>query len=337
MRRLCVTLAFAALSLSLFPARADAYIWAWLDDLSGPWFGGTVVEWRVYCRSESIEEDQRVLVALRGTYADLLQGYKKKAGDNDTGARYYESAGRYMNAAIVYLDYAITELDSDPNADVSRLLAEVHIWQHHAKEHAAWAALLEKPGGAKEGLPPSEPQAPEPTEFQKSMLVTAGFGVTLSLCDSKPGRRDTQFLAVNAGYAFDVKKSNRDFGHRMVTIGASYNLIVSPSVSLGAGAGLATFSSKTGDTFRKMYLQPIIVDFRPFLLSKKRQGGSPWNHVLYFRGSVLTFPAGFEPGRFGRQTERFEAELTPTFGIHFDFSPVIKDMQGKYRRRQPAS
>ena len=336
MRRLCTTVAFAVvLSLSLFPARADAYIWAWLDDLSGPRFGGVIVEWRVYCRSESIAEKQQALLKLRKGYTDLLHTYEAGVKGGGRGEPYFRNAVSYMTAAITYIDFAIETLDKDPGADVSRLLQEAYVWQNNAKAHAAWAERLasREPPNPREA--PGTPPPPDVSRERLMALFLPGIGVSFSLCEAKPGRRNTQFLSVNVGYAWDLKDANRDFDHRMVTVGASYNLIVSPSVTLGAGAGLATFSSKAGDSFSKAYVQPLIVDFRPFLLAEKYQRSSPWYHVLYFRGSVLTFPAGFEAGRFGNQTERFEAELIPTFGIHFDFSPVIQDMQGKWRRKQP--
>jgi hypothetical protein len=175
---------------------------------------------------------------------------------------------------------------------------------------------------------------PDTRDTALAGLVTT-IGVSFSFCDAKPGRRTTQFLSVNTGYARDWKKSNREFEHRMVTVGVSYNLVVTPSTTIGAGGGLATFTSKAGDAFRKVYIQPFIVDFRPFLLKEKYQESSPWYHVLYVRGSIVTFPAAFEAGRFGRQPERFRAELTPTLGLHFDMAPVIQDMQGKWRRKTP--
>src|SRR5262249_16867752 len=54
MRRLTPTFVLVITCLCLFPQRADAYFWEWLDSLSGPKFRGFTVEWRAVCFTDGL-------------------------------------------------------------------------------------------------------------------------------------------------------------------------------------------------------------------------------------------------------------------------------------------
>ena len=83
MRRLCATLGIVVLSLAVCPARADAYFWAWLDELSGPHFIGFLVEWRVYCKAESVAQERQSLVKLNARSAEGVAGAYGRAENGD--------------------------------------------------------------------------------------------------------------------------------------------------------------------------------------------------------------------------------------------------------------
>jgi hypothetical protein len=334
MRRLCSTFAFVVLSLTLLPGRADAYIWAWLDDLSGPRYLGGIVEWRVYCRTESIVDRQKALADYRTEVQRILDEYAPAARVQTAGQRYHVNAAAYARFALVFIDFAIDEVSKNPNSNVDKLVMQSRVFTLAAIAHGQWGDRLRAGERPDPKDAPGDQVSPDQRLDALTSLVVPGVGVTISLCDTKPGRRDTQFLSVNVGYAWDVKDENREFKHRMVTVGASYHLIASPSVTLGAGAGLAIFTSKVTEPVHKLYLQPAIVDIRPWQFFDRYRGGSPWYHVVYVRGSLTTFPTGFAAGSFGNQPERYQAELIRAVGVHFDFTPVLLDMQGKWPRRQ---
>jgi hypothetical protein len=99
---------------------------------------------------------------------------------------------------------------------------------------------------------------------------------------------------------------------------------------VGAGVGVAFFSSQTTESFETLYVRPCIVDFRPFALRRNVQFSGPWWQVLIFRYSTLTFPKGFEAGGFGGSLPRFEAELIHTIGLHADLEPVMRKLRDKW-------
>jgi hypothetical protein len=164
------------------------------------------------------------------------------------------------------------------------------------------------------------------TRKQRAFVI----GATVSVCESEPYDRNRRFVSVNFEWGGDSKPENRRDDNRMVTVGASYHAVIFPSLTIGSGAGIAWFSSKTADSFEKLYIEPYIIDFRPLALKRHAELAGPWWHVFYIRYNTLTFPKGFEPGRFGGRSPRYPMELIHSIGFHADLEPVIRKLQGKW-------
>ena len=330
MRRLRATLGIVVLSLAVCPARADAYFWAWLDELSGPHFIGFLVEWRVYCKAESVAQERQSLVKLNASLQKALQEHTdtlKTATDPDA-RRYFGNAVLYSGSAVAYIEDAIKSIDEDANRDVSPLVFKAFVWRSHASAHFEWGRKIV--GKRTDGETPPQEPAEKPLPLGTRSFFPLVGGATLSLCNAKPLQRDRQYLTVSVGYAYNTKDANAADKNRMVTLGVSYNAVITPYLTVGTGGGLAAFTSTTQPNFQKLYIQPYIVDFRPFALKPNSEFLGPWWHVFYLRYSTIIFPTGFEPGRFGGVSPRYTAEWVHALGFHADMAPVIRKMQKRW-------
>ncbi len=147
MRRLCATFAFAVLSLSVFPARADAYIWAWLDDLSGPRFVGVVVETQFGCTYAKVANDLDTLWALERQIQTLRRFYESRPITTEPGKKYYDQALMFIRGAGPLVTSAREALEEKPKLDVTPEVregaAEV---ARRAAEYFQWAQHLQAGG-----------------------------------------------------------------------------------------------------------------------------------------------------------------------------------------------
>ncbi|MEO5821482.1 MAG: hypothetical protein ABIT71_13335 [Vicinamibacteraceae bacterium] len=344
MRRLRTIVALVLLSLALTPVPADAYFWAWLDDWSGPRFMGTEVEWRVWCQSERPGQNRALLLSLRRRVRVELAYYAAAASKDPDRQRHLDLAASYARISDSFLE-AVLYPGENADADKVDLRAGKALqWRTLAADHYKWATSRKFIVGdtmhapEEPTLPPMSkamttgllPAADLPTVQLKSFAVSAPFSIAVSACDYKPLQRDRQFVSLKFGWAFDAKDRNEVYDHRMVTIGASYNVVATPFLTVGSGVGIAVLTSKVRDPFYKFYVQPTIVDFRPGALG--RDGGSrgPWWHVFYLRYSTMVVPTGFAADSFGGQTQRYSAELTNNVGLHADLTPVIRKLQGRW-------
>jgi hypothetical protein len=350
MRRLGTIVAFAVLSLGLTPVSADAYFWAWLDDWSGPRFMGTEVEWRVWCQSEHPWQNRALLLGIgrriaveRARYAEAAA----KVDRNHPSAPEFERTLAYADAADRFLEAALhpsaTASDEQKNFVALRAVA----WRSIAAAQFKWAKDLSEGKPADPMKKPEQPDLPGGQAFtadappardglaqaeQRAMMaggLMAG-GIVVSACNSAALQRERQYVSLKFGWAFDAKDRNDVYDHRMVTIGASYNVVATPFLTVGSGAGLAVLTSKVRDPFYKFYVNPAIVDFRPGALGRNGRSRGPWYHVFFIRYSTMVVPTGFDPGSFGGQTERYSAELTNNVGLHADLGPVIRKLQGRW-------
>ena len=323
MRRLWTILAFVALSLPLCPARADAYIWAWLDDLSGPKFVGAVLEVQIVCSYREAAGDLDTIWRIkRGVEKERDEYVSAAASATGASATYFNNASNYIAVALKAIDEARARLESDPKADVAQGAFTAVLFRLYAAKHFAWARYLRDGGKAPFKTAPTDP----PTE----RLLTS-VGGSFSICPSRPLQRDKRYLKLDVGYAWDVKDDNPK--NRMFTLGLSYHWVLTPYFTFGAGGGLARFSTRVdgdGRSFNKVYLQPTIFDFRPFALGKDANLGSPWGHVFYLRYTTIVFPGGFEAGSFGGNSPEFPTEFVSAVGFYFDFAPVIRKARKKW-------
>jgi hypothetical protein len=128
---------------------------------------------------------------------------------------------------------------------------------------------------------------------------------------------------VTVGYGWDQKEGHQADDNRMLTIGASYDFVVAPWLTLGFGAGTARFTSDNADTFSKGFIQPWIIDVRPFALRQQKYSPEAWRQIWFVRISSITFPGGFEAGAFPG-SPKLPTELVHSIGIHADLDPIIR-------------
>jgi hypothetical protein len=281
----------------------------------------------------------------------VVQAYSGRADD-------LRKAIDAIKSGIDDLDNAISAFQSSEGTDASVFLADALDRRLYAARVVRW---VKKGKG-----PAEEPQQPSGTAKPRRALFGLGFGVAVSLCEAGKLERTSQYLAVDIGWGSDTRRDpefasfatddnpatdpNPD-RNTLVTIGASYHAAVNPWLTVGLGGGLASFSSRTRPAFRKWYIEPYVVDFRPVrgaadlfgflrrwserksftaaLEPNKAPSQNPLPDVLYFRYSSILFPTGFEADRF-RGSDQFQAEFVRVYGVHLDLEPLIRKMRGTY-------
>lgn len=365
-RRVVATLCVMVMGLSLFPARADAFWWDWLDDLSGPSFKGVTFNWRVWCQTDrqdaaSDEAWTKLEGEIRSAASTLdraLETYRRSLRETtrDDAAPYFraaiEAAERSREATLDAIGLAAAR-----DVSVAQAFGRARTYDKLAAQYATWGEVIEKrlPGDT-QVLPP--PRVPGDVE------VTGGVaGVfSMSLCRENPSKATRTFLSANMAIGTNTNQDYAVDDLRLVTVGASYHAVLAPYLTAGTGAGLAFFTSDSLETFRKFYVEPYVVDVRPGALPYRKIGScfrlwrswrrlcdghsEPitdlseerwWKELLAFRYSTLMFPQGFEPGRFRRQgasdggtpvmSPRFPAELIHTWALHIDIEPLMRRLK----------
>jgi hypothetical protein len=345
MRRLGTIVALAVSSLIVTPAPADAYFWAWLDDWSGPRFMGTELEYRLWCRSEQPSQNRPLLLSLRRRIRWELARYEAEA-PTAASEKHLKLAITYARIADGYLEGALYPREGALEDEADQEAMRAVQWRAFALAQFKWALDRKQGRTLDEVDAPEEPPLPAADEqpadgewtfahrskLQTSRFVGAGVPISLavSACDYQPLQRERQFLNLKVGWAFDAKDSTERFEHRMVTVGAAYHIVAAPFLTIGTGGGVAVFSSNLREPFYKFYLQPTIVDVRPFAIGPNARTRNPWWHVVYLRYNTMVVPTGFDPGSFGGQTQRYSAELVHNLGVHADLTPVVRKLQGRW-------
>jgi len=84
-------------------------------------------------------------------------------------------------------------------------------------------------------------------------------------------------------------------------------------VELGFGVGVMIFSGRPFESFNRVFIEPVRLDYRPFA---KTPG---WDRLVV-RGSVMVIPHGFDDQDFGAIPGTFEqsAEVRPQLGFTID-------------------
>jgi hypothetical protein len=105
-------------------------------------------------------------------------------------------------------------------------------------------------------------------------------------------------------------------------------------LELGFGAGVYWFSSPGFDSFERVTLQPLRIDFRPFDWSDEFDNdgfvtstsrGSWWAAAFIVRLGVVVFPQGFAATDFRDLRGRDEArEIKKYFSVAIDSEPIIR-------------
>jgi hypothetical protein len=325
------------LTACLAPAPAHAYFWDWVDGLSGPKFHGATVEWKVWCKTETAEA---MLRSFRVDLDRLRSKFTAQATSQTPISRVaFDRSLEALSVADKLADEALVSVRGVTGKDPSTQLVQALRFRKIARDRFELAEKLRALGGAStlsdeaqrwmssgaESVP-AEPNI-ERSEFHRTGLTA---GIAVSLCDAKPLERHSRYLNLNFAWAYDKLEENVDDGNSMVTLGASYNSVITPWLTIGLGAGVATFSSRNAQTFHKFYVEPYIVDIRPFAAKQSRYSQNPWPQVLFFRYSTILFPTGFEALRFGNRSPQYPAELVHTYGVHADLEPVIRKLRHRY-------
>lgn len=342
-RRVVATLCVMVLGLGLFPARADAFFWDWLDDLSGPHFKGFEVDIRVVCRSED------ALAVLALSLLEAKQKYERRAaGTTGPSKGYFTAAASDAELGLQFSFHALQQRrNGEPASDVNRDSQIAVSWGNRAAAQFKWGVRVETIGqfNAADQPPADQPPAGQPsftlpfpavTEIDSRKIEglkevgTRVVGVAYSICPAAPLMRNRSFVSLNIGWGYDDKPENMADHNRMVTVGGSYHQVITPYLVVGAGAGIARFSSTTAVSFGKLFIQPYIIDVRPFAVVRNAELRGPWWHALYVRYNGLIFPDGFEPGRFGNRSPRYGAELVHSVGIFGDLEPLVRSLRHKW-------
>ncbi|MGE3958654.1 MAG: hypothetical protein AB7H96_18220 [Vicinamibacterales bacterium] len=345
MRRSVVSILLVVFSFCLWPTRAEAFFWDWLDDLSGPSFKGVTFNWRIWCLSDTKVQEQVVIIhriEIGRSVEALLNRLRPIA------AQPLSSGGRLAVAAAELADTAVST--ANRAVDVQRAgrdalgLVRLSIAQRDLAETMTRRA--ESVGQQNLPLDVADQQLMAAATEQVSGPHTesVNVGITVSLCSNDPERNTRGYLSANVGWGYNTQPLYRIDSTRLVTLGLSYHAVAARFLTVGTGGGVAIFSSNQLQTFSKPYIEPYIVDFKPFLIPWKKKASSTattdvpppswWKETISFRYSTLMFPTGFEPGRFRRWTDldskvvapspRFPAELIHSVGVHVDLEPIMK-------------
>lgn len=345
MRRLFRRLVFAALAVCLTPVSAQAYFWDWIDSLSGPEFHGTLIEWKVWCKTSRPTE---AVAKLRAKAEAVVRTYET-AENNARDAferKNLREARRAATLSLTYIDAATLALEGRSSANPRAMLVSGLRWRGYALARFAYANT---PAALRSDVEPDAPVevAVATEEVGVQAFAGGGPGLAVSLCDAGPYERHTRFLSVNVSWGSDNLERNDGDRNTLVTLGASYHAVLTPWLSAGVGGGVASFSSVTAPAFRKWYIEPYIVDLRPargivdLAAWLKRPAGTkvqddkvpstnPWPDVLFLRYSTILFPTGIEAQRFGGRSPQYPAELIHSYGVHADLEPLVRKMRGRY-------
>jgi hypothetical protein len=335
MRRLVAVATLVIVAVMACPPAADAYFWKWLDDLSGPQFAGTQVELRVWCATT---ERKDLIARVRSSLDDRTKLYRAEAfGFTRAPTMREVFLRRGVQAADIAEAYLkLAETAPDPKGgkqyDASEVFYHALNWRDYAIAQYAWAERAGVVGLQADMLRAAEAQMLPASKLlePRTARLNAFAGATVSVCKAGPLDRHRQIASLNFGYAWDQKDENLADNHRMLTIGASYYLVIAPWLNLGAGAGVARFKSDTAKTFAQAYVQPWIIDVKPFAIGQKKYSPEAWRQIWFVRISSLSFPGGFREGRFGPGSPRLRTELVHSIGIHADLDPVIRKARLRY-------
>lgn len=102
------------------------------------------------------------------------------------------------------------------------------------------------------------------------------------------------------------------------------------SAELGIGGGVFWINGPAFESFTRVYLKPILVDFKP-IAAFHRKGDAPWGSIdewLSVRGGFITVPAGFTNADFGAPTPyKANREFNWTLEAFIDLEPFVRKLK----------
>src|SRR5262249_37009464 len=214
MRRMTLTFVMTIASLCLFPQRADAYFWEWLDSLSGPKFLGFMVEWRLQCWTDNFQEN-----FVRATEAEVVARRQalEIARINPTAEAKINLLQGALDAAVSANALAKLATSSPmPPPDVSIGLAEAALaWERLARARTDAASDGQRAETARNELTRLADDARQKEDTARTALsaslvpyVLPAAGVIVSVCPAKTLDRRRASLELNISWGWDKKNSD---------------------------------------------------------------------------------------------------------------------------------
>lgn len=295
MRRLLPAALLVTLAMGLCPARADAYIWHWIDDLSGPRFDGVSFELKFLCRLE----DQRTLEALLDRAQRDYRTYSATTSPSSSQAL------GFVNSALANLDQAGKMTASDDRT---------------AKLEAAYKDLL----NAESSTAVADQSSANFAE--RTALRALAVGGSASLCKTRAFQRNQAFLSSGAGFGWDVKGDHKAQHNHIWQAWIGANYVLDRTVTVGAGVGEAVFTShETPDGPVRATPVPYYyaqIDVRPWALRSNSIARGPWWQAVYVRMQYQQFLEPIRAGAFGKDSPRYPKETVANIGVWVDFEPL---------------
>ena len=337
MRRIRASVVLAVIVLVAWPERAEAYFWAWLDDLSGPRYMAVFGSIEVLCTYRDTDASPDAVAWITDDLQKKLKAVPQASGPSaqQPGAwakLRFDDATTFISKANDILAEVRKRQATDPATRKERanLLAQARLLDGRASVHMQSVARPDKDPTTQLLDQNARALVAQPATVKSYPRRRNGFAP--SMCASSPEVRNRFYLTFDAGYGWDAKNRNRDQGHSMIMLGTSAHYAVTPYLSVGSGAGVVRFKTPNGkkEVFYSPYLEPAMLDFRPLALLRASDVRSPLLHVFFLRGSVIVFPRGFDAGTFPGQTDRFNVEWTPSAGVYFDLTPILRNRRGNW-------
>ncbi|MDQ3348376.1 MAG: hypothetical protein M3545_10460 [Acidobacteriota bacterium] len=172
---------------------------------------------------------------------------------------------------------------------------------------------------------------PSPSVNRETTMAAGRWGCQSTV--SLEERNLTWYLTGGAGFALD---NPLDYGTgndkppvRIVKLGTSLDYTIHPLLDIGAGVGVLYFNGPRFPNFARLYVEPLRLGFRPFLLGSGDRLTPRQNRlgafVVYANWNIVT---GTLEGRtFGAPSDPFRArnELDrKEFGLAIDFGRLFR-------------
>jgi hypothetical protein len=303
MRRYLSALLLLPLIVAATPSNAFALSWYWLDDLSGPKFGGYSTDWRVYCfkevpRNTPTSAAAALVTKLEGQWTNVdadIARLSKAIGDGDLKTA-KEIVGALQAKAT----------DRSP-ASVRATLEDL-------------AAVLQAPDTIEvAGFFPLSLMVSACT-FERNEERRASFDVTVGLF-----RPQKHFLLLNP------KADANPDGNRMFLFEGSYSSRVTSWLELGAGGGIALFTSERTESVKRLVIEPLRVDLRPLARWHKTNVQRVFADGVVVRIGYYIFPQGFPAQTFSDNFAQTGAEQVPYYSVVFDAERLMRVLKTRSR------